>query len=349
MGLPNIVVEFITRAKTAISRSERGIVCLLLHDTKENKTLYEYKSVLDILEEDWTPENLLALHDAFHDGPSKVYAVKLGENESLTDVETVLDSLKINWIAEIGETQTNIVSYVKKRNLKPVSAPIKAVVFCQTADDMHIVNFANATVTRTGGASVAGYKYLARIAGLLAAMPLDRSATYYKFDDLEAVTNVEKADETVGSGQFVLLNDYGTVKVARAVNSATTVENEDLKKITIVEGMDLMKEDIVETFKEQYVGKYKNSLDNQSIFLAAVNTYFRQLAMDGVLSPDFENLAQVDIEKQRKRWADAGTTEALDWDDAKVKNSPFKTYVFLSANVRFMDAIEDLEFDVYMN
>lgn len=351
MGLPNIVVEFLTKANTAITRSGRGIVCLVLNDeTKSDQTLYEYKSVLDMATADWTADNAKALTDAFIDGPSKVYAVRLGADETFADAQATLDTIKINWLAYVGSTQTDVSAYVKARNLKPVSAAIKAVVHKQAADDTHVVNFTNAKVKRkTDTAEIDGYKYLGRIAGMLAALPMDRSCTYYEFDDLESVTDAADIDDAVDGGEFVLFNDYGTVKVARGVNSATTVDKDDLKKITIIEGMDLIKEDIKETFKNQYVGKYKNNLDNQMVFIAAVNTYFRQLEMDEVIDNEFDNKADVDVEKQRKAWAEAGTTEALDWDDAETKKMTFKSYVFLTGDVKLLDAIEDLDFSIYMN
>lgn len=350
MGLPNIVVEFLTKAKTAVTRSERGIVCLVMNDaTKTDSTLYEYKSVLDIQNDDWTEENLKALQDAFIEGPSKVYAVRLAEDGDFADAAVTLDTLKINWLAYISETQTDVAAYVKERNLKPVSAPIKAVVFKQPADDIHVVNFTNEKVKRKEEKEIAGYLYLGRIAGLLAALPMNRSCTYFVLPDLESVTDATDTDAAVDKGEFVLFNDYGTVKVARGVNSDTTVEQDDLKKITIVEGMDMIREDIMETFKNQYVGQYKNNLDNQMVFVAAVNGYFRQLGMEEVLDDEFSNLAEIDVEKQRKAWVTSGTTEALDWEDEKVKQMTYKSYVYLKGNIRLLDAMEDLAFDVYMN
>lgn len=350
MGLPNITVEFLTKAQTAIARSERGIVCLVVDDTTKETAVAEYSALSEVLSADYTAENYAAIKDTFIDGPTKVYVVRIPDSKAFTDIETTLDTLKFNWIAYIGQTQTAVPTYVKTRNAKPAAAPVKAVVYNQPADDPHVVNFANTKVKRKeDAAEIDSYKYLGRIAGMLAALPLDRSATYYVFDDLDSVVDVADADDAVDDGEFVLFNDYGTVRVARAVNSATTVDNEDLKKITIVEGMDLTKEDIIATFKERYLGQYKNTVENQTVFMAAVNTYFRQLENEDVLSSDFDNLAEIDVEAQRQAWVSAGKIEAMDWDVETVKKNPFKTYVYLQANVRFSDAIEDLQFNIYMN
>lgn len=350
MGLPNIVVEFMTKANTAITRSERGIVCLVVNDATKTDTLYAYRSVAEVVTEDWTTENLQVIKDAFHDGPTRVYVVRLTEEGTFADATATLNTLKINWLAFTGEGQDAVAEYVKVRNAKKGAAPIKAVVAGVAADDMHIVNFSNTAVKRIGAdADTEARLYLGRIAGLLAALSLEKTATYYIFDDLQSVTDVEDADGAVEAGKFVLFNDYGTVRVARAVNSATKVEKEDMKKITIVEGMDLMREDIMATFKEQYVGQYKNTADNQAVFVAAVNGYFRTLGMRGVLNPDYANLAEIDVEAHREALVAAGNVEALDWDDAAVKNNPYRSYVYVKANVQFSDGIEDLEFKIYMN
>jgi len=350
MGLPNIVVEFIEKANTAIARSERGIVCLVVNDATKNTTVTTYRSITDIITEDWTAENLQVIKDAFHDGPTKVHIVRLGADAELSTVSATLDALKINWLALINENQSQVVEYIKARNAKKGAVKTKAVVHGAAADDIHIVNFNNSAVTRKGAdATTAGHLYLGRIAGLLAALPLNKTATYYTFDDLDSVAEVKDADAAIDNGEFILINDYGTVRVARAVNSATTEKNGALKKITIIEGMDLIQEDIMTTFKEQYVGQYKNTPDNQALFIASVNTYFRTMAGEEVLNPAYNNLAEINVEKHRAALVKAGKTEALDWDDQAVKNNPYSSYIFVKGNVQFSDGIEDLDFEIYLN
>ena len=350
MGLPNVVVEFRNKAATAVTRSERGVVCVVLTDATKTTTLHEYKTASDVPASDWTAENAGLLKDALEAGASKLYAVRLGANEDIDDVKATLDALKFNWICHLSTTQTDIVSYVTARNASGSSLRVKAIVSGATApNDMHVVNLKNTKVTKTDGTELTANKYLPHLAGVLAGLGMDRSATYYELPDLQSVDDVEKPGEAVDDGYLVLINDYGTVKIARGVNSATTAENDDFKKIAIVEAMDMIREDIMETFKNYYLGKYKNSLDNQSLFVAAVNTYFRTLTGEGVLNPDYDNLAEIDTAAQRSAIVASGKTEALDWDDQTVKKNPFKSNVYLKANVQILDAIEDLTFSIYMN
>lgn len=350
MGLPNVVVEFTTQAKTAIARSARGIVCVVLTDSTKTTTVHEYKAAAEITAEDWTEENVSILKSALEGGANKLYAVRLAEEEDISDVKATLDSLKFNWICHINTTQTDLIDYVKTRNESGSSLRIKAIVSGAAApNDMHIVNLKNAKVYKTDGTELAANKYLPRLAGLLAGLGLDRSSTYYVLDDLSTADDVADPDTVIDEGNFILINDYGTVKIARGVNSLTTGKVDDFEKIAIVEAMDMIREDIMETFKNYYIGKYKNSLDNQQLFVASINNYFRTLATEGVLNPDYDNAAEIDVETQRSAIISGGKSEAVDWDDQTVKNNPYKSYVFLKANVQILDAIEDLTFNICMN
>lgn len=347
MGLPNIVVNFIDKANTAVIRSARGIVCVVLSDATKETTLHEYKSATEITTTDWSETNTALLKSVFTGGTSKLYAVR---SSAIDDVKETLDSLKFNWICQLSTTQTDLVAYVKTRNEANSSLRVKAIVSGVAApDDDHIVNLKNEKITLTDGTELTGNQYLPRLAGLLAGLSMDRSVTYYELTDLASVDDVTKPDEVIDNGFFVLVNDYGSVKVARGVNSATTTTNDDFKKIAIIEAMDMIREDIMESFKNYYLGKYKNSLDNQSLFVASINTYFRTLSLEDILNPDYDNLAEIDTESQRNAIVASGKTEALDWDDQTVKNNPYKSYLFLKANIQVLDAIEDLTFNICVN
>lgn len=349
MGLPNIVVNFVEKANTAIARSARGIVCVVLTDATKTTELHEYKTAADITKTDWTTKNAQLLASVFDGGANKLYAVRTQSGKGISDVKATLDALKFNWICHLNTTQTDLVAYVKTRNEANSSLRIKGIVSgASTPNDDHVVNLKNTKAVLLDGTELTGNEYLPRLAGLFAGLGMDRSATYYELTDLASVDDVTKPGEAVDSGNLVLLNDYGTVKIARGVTSATS-GNDDFKKIAIIEAMDMIREDIMETFKNYYLGRYKNSLDNQSLFVASINTYFRTLTNEGILNPDYENLAEIDVEAQRSALVTAGKTEALDWDEQTVKNTPYKSYVFLKANVQILDAIEDLTFNICVN
>ena len=83
------------------------------------------------------------------------------------------------------------------------------------------------------------------------------------------------------------------------------VKVEDFRYIEVVEAMDIIEDDIRRTFKNDFIGKYKNNLDTQMIFLSAVNGYFRSLAKDEILDDTYQNVSFIDIEAQRQAWLTA--------------------------------------------
>ena len=123
-----------------------------------------------------------------------------------------------------------------------------------------------------------------------------------------------------------------------------------MQYIETVEAMNLIADDIRAVFRDVYLGNYRNNLDNQMLFIASVNAYFRELAQPGtdVLDREYDNLADIDVEAQRSAWLGTGKDEAAEWDDDKVKKMAFKRSVFIAANIKILGSMENLKFTVNM-
>lgn len=356
MGLPEILINFSKNAVSAIKRSENGIVCVVVKDdTNITFTKKEYLYSTSIDKADYTTTNLVAIQSAFLGTPSKVIVVRIGTGDDFSVAVKLLETFKYNWMCFIDNTtgeQQAVATYIKSKNASSKNFKYKAVLFnAATTDDMHLVNFTNSTVTPLDKTAISGYLYLPRIAGLLAGLPFTRSATYYVLTDLASVEAPDDVDDAVNGGKFTLFNDDGEVRVARAVNSLVTTDYDhpaDMKKITIVEAMDLILEDISTEFKNNYVGKYKNNYDNQALLISAINSYFRGLAKENILDNSYTNEAYVDVETQREAWLATGETAAETWDETKVKAMTFGSNVYLGGNIKILDAIEDLTFNITM-
>ena len=386
IGLPKVDVIFKGLANTAVVRSGRGIACLIIKDNTgmdtlelskskketlaneedlkvksvvtEDKILKQYKGFTEVESTDYSEENYKIIEDVFLTEINKLYVIKIPNDKTFEDVKPFIKK-DINWIAYIGETreeQKKLADFVKLEN-KLRSKRLKAICYNlqeAEADDMHIVNFVNASVIKADGKSIVGYKYLGRLLGVLAGCRMDMSVTYNILSDLNSVEQIGDTDainEAIGKGKFVLINDDDGVRIARGVNSLQKNDKEhteDMKYITIVEAMDLIYEDIVNTFKQVYLGRFKNSYDNQVLFISAINSYFRDLAREEILDPNYNNISFVDIEKQRETWIENGKLEATNWSDIQVKDNTFRTNVYLQANVKFLNAMEDLLFIVNM-
>ena len=360
IGQPTIDIEFIQKAVTAIARSERGVACVVVYDdTPTEAGYYTYKYATDIPSTRYTAENLAILKRCWLCAVNKVIVVHVPTDAEFSDVTAILETIKYNYICVVNdEVQQDLVTYIITKNANSPGKKMVAVVYdASTADSKYVINLKNAWVHDVDTkAQVDMVNYLPRITSVLANLPLNRSITYYELEDIDNVdmsfvTVEDPIDEFIDDGYLVLWMDEDVVKVGRGVNSLTTftaTDTEDMRKIVIVEAMNLILEDIYNTFKDYYVGKYKNSYDNQCLFISAVNTYFRQLAREEILDPSFDNVSFVDVETQRDAWLATGKTEAADWTEAQVKEMTFKSWIYLAGNIKILDAIEDLKFRITM-
>lgn len=111
--------------------------------------------------------------------------------------------------------------------------------------------------------------------------------------------------------------------------------------------MDLMRDDIFSTFKS-WIGKYKNKYDNQVLFFSAINAYFKELAREDILDKEYNNYSEVDVEAQKSAWLAVGKTEVEDMEDEQIKKLTFKKKVFMTAQIKILNAVEDFKFTINM-
>ena len=130
------------------------------------------------------------------------------------------------------------------------------------------------------------------------------------------------------------------------MGSITEERPEDLKKIKIVEGMDVIIHDIYTTFEDEYVGKVVNSYDNKQMFVGAVNDYLKK--MEGsVLDETGDNFVEVDLEANREYLKRQGI-DTEEMTDTQIREANTGSYLFLTGACRFLDAMEDLALKMNM-
>lgn len=344
MGLPTIDIRFSTLAVSAVQRSQRGIVALILRDATKTVALYEYMTSGSVDAEDWTDENLQYIKDAFMGVPSRVIVVRGDTLDADYTAElTVLQNKKWNWLAipDIApDDVADIATWIKAQRASKKT--LKAVLPNHVGDHEGIVNFTTEAILVDSNTYTAS-QYTSRVAGVLAGLSLDRSSTYYEFPEVESITEQADPSSAIDDGALLLIKQDDKIKIGRGVNSLTTTsvsKGKQFKKIKIIEGMDLIQEDISRTFNDEYVGKVNNSYDNQVLFITAVNAYLRGLE-GTVLDPSFVNFVGVDVVAQRDSWEEIGidTSEMTDQD---IKEKAFESNVYLKGNFKFLDAMEDI-------
>lgn len=137
-------------------------------------------------------------------------------------------------------------------------------------------------------------------------------------------------------------------KVARAVTSFTETDSEkgdSFKKVKLVEGMQMIEQDIKRTCEDAYIGKYTNTYNNKCILITAINSYFDELAKDNVLNSDSNNICEIDLESQRAYLKSKGV-EVDNLSDDEIKKYDTDDKVFLQASITLLDAIEDITLDI---
>lgn len=344
MGLPQVLIEFKAKAETAIARSQNGIVALILFDdTKSGSeyTSYSYNYEKDIVKAHWTTANLDYLNKAFMGHPKRVIVERVSSPEDGYD--TALARLKNkawNWLAIPGLSEDEVKDIadwiIMQRDAKKT---FKAVLPNYAANNEGVVNLTTTDI-KVGAKTYTAAEYCVRIAGLLAGLSMTESATYQVLAEVTSVAESTTPDDDIDAGKFILINNGEKIKVGRGVNSLATLsgdKTEDMKKIKIVEGMDLMRDDIRDSFESNYIG-INNSYDNKMMFIAAVNQYFDGLVSQGVLYDEGENRAEIDINAQRD-WL-AQKYDVSEYSDDQIKKAKTGSYVFVKANVEFSDAIE---------
>lgn len=402
-GMPKVLITFKTKSTTAISRSARGIVVMILkNETSDIMKRYKISDVTDIPtttpEVGLTTKNIDLVKKCLLGTPLRVlvYTIPNDDVEDATinqnSVLKEIANIKWNYICAPTSTeqeQEDLVSWVKsQRNNKKKT--FKAVCAHQEADDKGIINFCTEQIkvanpnykADDGNSEEIGYvdeaytdisviaeddvsekepeyitysaiEYTARIAGILAGLSLDRSATYYQLNEVESVETYEDIDTLIDNGQLLLVDegDGDGVKIARACNSLTTFTTDvgqDFRFIKIVEAIDMITDDIRDTFKSDYVGKVINDYNHKMLFISAIMVYFSGLkgnVLDN--SPTAQNTVDID-EEQQKNYAILKGEDVAEMTVQQIREYNTGTNVYLTGRITPVNAMEDLTIDFTM-
>ncbi len=264
----------------------------------------------------------------------------------IDDALKALGDEDASYVALSGSAEgqaAKIVAWVKEQ--REIGKSVKAVFPENTADNEAIINFS--TDVTVGDKLYTAEQYCARICGLLAGTPITESATYSILSDATDCTRLSKneMDTAVDAGKLILFYDAGEVRIARAVNSLTTKtdqKGDQYKKIKLVDVMDTMRTDIRAIIRNEWIGKKANTYDNKCVLVAAVQGYMDNLVAQNVLA---SATVSIDIESNKKYLTEHGVdTTEMSSDEIKQANTGDK--VFLIAQIRMNDAIEDVYLEI---
>lgn len=360
--LPELDFSFRELVTTFIPRSERGTAILIIRDNTDTSFNYKEYTEQEDLDTDkalYTADNFQYLSDILSFGVYQLSVVRITADDDMTVALTVIEGkLKTGWIGTVGtaDDYTKINTWIKARSDEGKTY-MTLNYNVSGSDHKQIHNFTNPSVTfnDTTRGKRPGVEYIPSLLAIACVCNIVRGMTYYVCSNLSEVEAVPDVNTSLNNGELILINDFDCVRVGTAINTLLTFDEsqglfEDMRYIEIVEATNMIKDDVRDIYKTQYVGACKNNLDNQMIFISAVNTYFGGLADDSVevLDKNYDNLASINVDKQRQAWITVDPT-ATTWDDTKVKNMAFKRSTFLGGDIKVLGSMMNLDFSILMS
>lgn len=355
LAMPGIDIVFKQAASTALARSQKGTVALILRDAALADTNYTLTAPSQLPAMMGT-ENQAAVRRAFLGyvkPPKKILVYVMDEDAPIT-----AGCAALNWLAtqqfdylagpaDLTAAEAAVIKAWITTQRSDNHAIYKAVLPNLAADSEAIINFTASGIDIGEAEKLTAAAYCGRIAGLLAGTPMRISATYAPLPEVRDVDRLTEAalNAAVGTGQLVLFWDGEKVKTGRAVNSLTTVtgKSDEWKKIKIVELLDMVQHDLRGAIEDSYIGKYANTYANKLLLVTAITNYLRSLARDGLILEDFT--CGIDVDAQQA-WLESQGTSTVDMSEQEIKEAGTGTHVFLAVVIHPVDAIEDVSVDI---
>ena len=343
MGLPIIDISFKQLAKSAVIRSQRGIVALILKDTaKASLTVFDEGDIPSSLSE----ENQGLIKDVLKGSPNKIELFVLGTGTNISEALTYFEGIEFNLMcmpsAETSDV-TAIKSFIKKMN-DVVKYKCDAILANEEADNEAIINYTADDIV-VGGESVTTANHTARIAGLIEGTPLHQSITFATLSDVDSIENLtkEQADTRIDNGELILVREMGKVRVARGVNSLTNltdVKGNAFQRIKLRKILNLIHNDLRRVIVEKYIGKVPNNYDNKCILITEIKNYLDELATEQLIEK--VNTVGIDLIAQKKWLKDNTNLDVNAMTEQEIKEANTQSNVFLAISLKVVDAMEDI-------
>ena len=361
LGLPSISIAFTETGITAIERSTRGIVALILREanavTAFSGSPYTVYTTTDIPTglTDANKEQIELALMGYQTSPKHILVYVQDSTETTyDDVLVQLEHARWDYlvIPEIATADvTTIATWIKGLRTNS-DKKVKAVLPNCAADCEGVINFTNTKIVTASKTYTTG-EYCSRIAGMIAGTPMTISCTFAPLSeviDCDKYTK-DQMDTKISNGELFIMFDGSKFKIARGVNSfVTTIEGkgDEFKKIKLIDLMDMIHDDIKDTANDSYIGKYANSYDNKCLLISAIQGYYKQLEIEGLLEKD-QNTCSLDTNSTAAWILSNGL--ATQAEIAAMKTQAIKEYntkdkVFLSSTISMLDAIETINLNV---
>ena len=352
LGVPTLTITIKKAAQTVATRLKNGVAAVIVRDAGVTAGLYVLGSEEDI------PTGLGAaveanIRRAFLGGeqkPQKVLLVVIGAEDDLVEKGcAALAASDFDYLAVPSdvdeEEKTALVTWLDGVRKKYCIG--KAVLPDHAADNMAVVNFSASGIV-AGGETFTGADYCSRIAGLLAGTALSDSATSAPLDEVTAVNEIADPDAAVAAGKLILVHDGRKVRLSRAVNSLVTVpedQSESLRKIKIVEAVDLIRQQAKVIIDDKFRGK-GNSYDTKQLIVSTLYEFLLELEKETVIH---EGTSYVELNLQKQRaWLKEQGVDVTGMTDEEILKADTGSKIFVKMGGTILDGMEDFDIEFYM-
>lgn len=354
MGLQSVTITLKALASSVTSRATSGIVCLILDDP--NVTGVKIYTGLKKVTDNFSAANKAIITRCFSSRGAKnlkvaCYNSAASSPETIEVALTNLNNVKFNYLACPSVTKDSdkllIANFIKaQRNANNIL--VKSVLNNYVADYEGVINFINNTIV-CDGTTYTGAEFCVDVACVIAGCSLTQSITNMTISGITSVdvvgTDLDSLEE---AGKLFLFydNDLEEYVFSRGVNSKTTIgtdEKASMKKIRIMEILDMIRDDSKLTFKTNYQGKVENILENKKLLVSAYNTYLRTLATKGVLSTTQSSYYELDVDSTKSYIEENQGVDTSSLTDDEVLDYGTDEEVFIDGTVYAVDCAEDLK------
>lgn len=330
-------------------RSTHGTLILVLDD--ENVSgLYTYKKLKKVTE-NYSDKNKEYISLAFATYGVKKVIVACGHvtdgdiSDSLDDTLRLLNKVYENGYLVAPQITTDedkkkVCDFIKTQRSEE-DYPLKGVVYNYKAESEGIINF----TAKDLGDGITPDEYCVDVASYLCTLTSNESITGHTAKRVTGCDIKIDEDDCVANGELFLYNDGTAIVFSVGVNSLTTIpqdQNEYFTKIRVIEVIDMIKCDLRNTFRDNYIGRYGNSYSNRKTLCKAVTSYLHSVAKEGYLSNDIDSYCELDVEATRNYIETTKQIDTDDMEDEDVLKYPIDTHVFLKITMYVMDVVESI-------
>ena len=310
----SISINFKDDGTTAIKRSERGNVYLILQNADILQESETFK-VFTVLSQEDIPKGLtednisavkLALNGSYN-APSKVVLIitAVGTTDIKSEAFAYLDGSDCDYFAIPfiqGESVKSVADWVKERNNKQPMRLFKGVLPNVMADNKHVINVTNKGAASADKKELSAGLLCALVAGMRAGCPMSFSLDNFVVKNIEYTAPVSRIDAVarVEKGEFFFNMDRGQVRVVADVNSLTTIDkvDESYQQNKEMDIMDTLYNSLMPGIYDQYIGKFTNSYQNKLILVSAIKSLLMTFENQGLIEVG-DSIVELDLQAQK--------------------------------------------------